>query len=197
MIMSAPTALQALLQAGQRLSNCCFNLGQEFTSGPIRDRDAKSMRDAAHEWDATLKAYREQQTVPDRFDTARLNCLSRIQRRADVLEIMAETAEGIDATRSPYAENTYGELAGMLRNEAASIRETDSAQQDQFAEADAALRGMAFLIDGVHVQAERVVIVSPPAGVGPIAEMRAAAAEAREALAQLKALQGVHVGSGS
>lgn len=71
------------------------------------------------------------------------------------------------------------------------FREPSPAQLE-IAYAFARQRGMAFVVDGVHVEAERVVIVGDPES-GPIAEMRQAAAEAREALGDMRAARAQHM----
>lgn len=59
---------------------------------------------------------------------------------------------------------------------------TDHIEQ---ATAEARERGMAFLVDGFHVAAERVTILSLPDTIGPISAMRQAKVEAKKALQEL------------
>lgn len=61
------------------------------------------------------------------------------------------------------------------------------AREQASALADAEAKGMAFLVHGVHVSADHVTIVSPPAGVGPIAAMRAEKEAARKTLEDIEA----------
>ena len=49
---------------------------------------------------------------------------------------------------------------------------------------EARQRGMAFLVDGQHVNADRIMILSLPDTTGPISNMRKAKAEAKEVLEQ-------------
>lgn len=61
--------------------------------------------------------------------------------------------------------------------------------QMRSAESEARVRGMAFIVDGKHVDADRVFILSVPDTVGPISAMRTAKAEAVRTLAELEAFQ--------
>lgn len=57
--------------------------------------------------------------------------------------------------------------------------------EHESAAAEARDRGMAFIVDGKHVNADRVFILSVPDTIGPISNMRTAKVEAKKALAEL------------
>lgn len=61
----------------------------------------------------------------------------------------------------------------------------DSQEQYEAAQAEARLRGMAFVVNGLHVPAENVFILSVPDTIGPISAMRTAKDEAKKALPEL------------
>jgi hypothetical protein len=62
-----------------------------------------------------------------------------------------------------------------------------STTEHEFAAAEARERGMAFIVDGKHVNADRVFILSVPDTVGPISAMRTAKIDAQAALRDMEA----------
>ena len=66
-----------------------------------------------------------------------------------------------------------------------AVPEFDPAIQRERATADAKARGMAWLVDGMHVSADRIETIYIDDGTGPLAELRQLKREAKELLAQI------------
>lgn len=98
------------------------------------------------------------------------------------------TCEFCSETYTSGDEYTMCGCAGMTAFRAGRSVPYSLSEQKE-AETEAALRGMSFIVDGKHVSADRVFILSVPDTIGPISNMRAAKADAKRVMEELEAFQ--------
>lgn len=92
--------------------------------------------------------------------------------RSDIAQIRQEHQSELSELRKMVA-------TGYLGNEPPSVQ-----REYDLAAAEARSRGMAFIVHGVHVNADHVMILSMPNTIGPISDMRRAKIDAEAALAE-------------